>query len=171
MFKKIGKKVITLLIAFSISIILSAVIAVCLNIVFMKQPEAIFGLTPIKIINELIKYKTARDMFILIILAFMSFAIISTFKLFKLNNYYAKTYKVTPDIEIPLPVGKNQTQHGSAWWLDKNKFRENFGVNTIDPLNPTIKELLDENSNKKVEPIFKKRRTYCRKKRQKYICF
>lgn len=165
MFKKIGKKVITLLIAFIISIILSAVIAVCLNIVFMKQPEAIFGLTPIKIINELIKYKTARDMFILIILAFMSFAIISTFKLFKLNNYYAKTYKVTPDIEIPLPVGKNQTQHGSAWWLDKNKFRENFGVNTIDPLNPTIKELLDENSNKKVEPIFKKRRTYCRKKR------
>lgn len=171
MFKKIGKKVITLLIAFIISIILSAVIAVCLNIVFIKQPEAIFGLTPIKIINELIKYKTARDMFILIILAFMSFAIISTFKLFKLNNYYAKTYKVTPDIEIPLPVGKSQTQHGSAWWLDKNKFRENFGVNIIDPLNPTIKELLDENSNKKVEPIFKKRRTYCRKKRQKYIYF
>ena len=165
MLKKVGKKVITLLIAFIISIILSAVIAACLNLVFMKQPEAILGLNPIKIIDNLIKYKAARDMFFLIILAFMCFAIISTFKLFKLNNYYAKTYKVTPDIEIPLPVGKNQTQHGSAWWLDKSKFSENFGVNTIDPLNPTIKELLDENSTKIVEPIFEKRWLNSRKKR------
>ena len=104
MLKKVGKKVITLFIAFIISIILSAVIAVCLNLVFMKQPEAISGLNPVKIVENLIQYKAARDMFFLIILAFMCFAIISTFKLFKLNNYYAKTYKVTPDIEIPLPV-------------------------------------------------------------------
>ena len=59
-------------------------------------------------------------------------------------------------IEIPLPVGKNQTQHGSAWWLDKSKFSENFGVNTIDPENETIKELLDKKSTKQVEPIFSK---------------
>lgn len=113
MFKKVGKKIITLLIAFIISIILSAVIAACLNLVFMKQPEAILGLNPIKIIDNLIKYKAARDMFFLIILAFMCFAIISTFKLFKLNNYYAKTYKVTPDIEIPLPV----RQESNTTWF------------------------------------------------------
>lgn len=156
MFKKIGKKFITLLIAFIISIILSAIIATCLNLIFMKVPEQILELNPAKIIENLIQYETTREMFILIILAFMILAMVSTFKLFKLNNYYAKTYRVTPDIEIPLPVGKNQTQHGSAWWLEKNKFSENFGVNTIDPENPTIKELLNSDSTTKVEPIFSK---------------
>lgn len=156
MLKKISKKVLSLLIALIISIILSAVISTCLNLIFMKQPEMILELTPIKIVQHLILYATAREIFFLVILAFMCLAIISTFKLFKLNNYYAKTYRVTPEIEIPLPVGKNQTQHGSAWWLSEKKFSENFGVNTIDPENETIKELLDENSTKKVEPIFKK---------------
>lgn len=45
---------------------------------------------------------------------------------------------------------------GSAWWLEEKKYKENFAINRIDPLNPTIKELLDEKSNKMVEPIFKK---------------
>lgn len=106
MIKKVGKKCITLLIAFIISIILSAVISTCLNLIFMKQPEAILELNPGKIVENLILYETTREMFLLIILAFMCLAIISTFKLFKLNNYYAKTYKVTPEIEIPLPVRK-----------------------------------------------------------------
>lgn len=169
MFKKISKKIFTLLIAFIISIILSAVISTCLNLIFMKQPEAILSLNPIKIVENLILYQPAREMFFLIIIAFMILATMSTFRLFKLNNYHAKTYKVTPEIEIPLPVGKNQTQHGSAWWLDKNKFSENFGVNTIDPLNPVIKSLLDKDSTEIVEPIFSKGGlTVGKKDRNKY---
>lgn len=104
MIKKISKKCITLLIAFIISIILSAVISTCLNLIFMKVPEQILGLNPSKIIENLIQYETTREMFVLIIMAFMILALMSTFKIFKLNNYYAKTYQVTPDIEIPLPV-------------------------------------------------------------------
>ena len=156
MLKKFSKKIFTLLIAFIISIILSAVISNVLHLIFTKQPEEILNLNAVKIINNLIEFEEAIEMFLLIILAFMCLAFVSTFKLFKLNNYYAKTYKVTPEIEIPLPVGKNQTQHGSAWWLEENKYKENFAVNTIDPANATIKELLDENSSKKVEPIFSK---------------
>lgn len=106
MVKKISKKCITLLIAFIISIILSAVISTCLNLIFMKVPEQILELNPAKIVDNLVQYETTREMFFLIILAFMILAMISTFKLFKLNNYYAKTYKVTPEIEIPLPVRK-----------------------------------------------------------------
>ncbi len=112
MIKKIGKKVITLLIALIISIVLSAVISTCLNLIFMKVPEQILELNPVKIINNLVEYETTREMFFLIILAFMILAMVSTFKLFKLNNYYAKTYKVTPDIEIPLPVRK---EPNTAW--------------------------------------------------------
>ncbi|MDO5555163.1 MAG: type IV secretory system conjugative DNA transfer family protein [Clostridia bacterium] len=156
MIKKIGKKGIALIIAFIISIILAAVISNCLNLIFTKKPEYILDLTPQKIVNEIVVDEATREMFVLIIFAFMSFALISMFRLFKLNNYHAKTYQVTPEIEIPLPVGKNQTQHGSAWWLDKRKFSENFGVNTLDPENPTIKSLLDEKATNKVEPIFTK---------------
>ncbi len=116
MIKKIGKKCITLFIALIISIILSAIISVCLNLIFMKQPEEILNLNPLEIVNNLIRYSSAREMFFLIILAFMILALISTFKLFKLNNYYAKTYQVTPEIEIPLPVRKKSNttsvQHG-----------------------------------------------------------
>ncbi len=112
MIKKISKKVITLLIALIISVILSAVISNCLNLIFMKVPEQILELNPSKIINNLVQYEATREMFFIIILAFMILAMISTFKLFKLNNYYAKTYQVTPEIEIPLPVRK---ESNSTW--------------------------------------------------------
>lgn len=111
MLKKFSKKIFTLLVAFIISVILSAVISTVLNLIFTKQPEEILSLNVSKIINSLIQFEAVKEMFILIVLAFMSLTIFSTFKLFKLNNYYAKTYKVTPEIEIPLPFGKNQTQH------------------------------------------------------------
>ena len=154
--KRINKKIVTLLIAFLISIVLSAVISTCLHLIFTKRPEKILNLNIGYIINSIIVDSQNRQMFFVIILAFMLLAFISIFKVFKLNDYHAKTYKVTPEIEIPLPVGKNQTQHGSAWWLDKKKYKENFGVNIVDPENPTIKVLLDKNNTSKVEPIFKK---------------
>lgn len=45
---------------------------------------------------------------------------------------------------------------GSAWWLPEKRYSENFGINIIDPDNPTIKKLLDKDNNEQVEPIFKK---------------
>lgn len=154
--KRISKKVVTLLIAFIISIILSAVISNCLHLIFTKRPELIIELNPSKIISNIINNYQNRQMFLVIILAFMLLACTSIFKVFKLNDYHAKTYKVTDNIEIPLPVGKNQNQHGSAWWLQSKNFKENFGINVIDPLNPTIAALLNKENNDKVEPIFKK---------------
>ncbi len=109
--KRISKKIVTLLIAFIISIVLSAVISTCLHLIFTKNPEKILELNVLKIINSVLTIPQNRQMFYLIILAFMTLAFVSVFRVFKLNDYHAKTYKVTPDIEIPLPVGKNQTQH------------------------------------------------------------
>lgn len=156
MTKRISSKIFSLILAFIISIILSAVISTCLHLIFTRRPEDILELKPSLIIESLLTNKQNREMFYLLILAFMTLAFVSVFRVFKLNNYHAKTYKVTPEIEIPLPVGKNQTQHGSAWWLNKKNFKDNFGINIIDPLNPTIKAILNKDDNKKVEPIFNK---------------
>ena len=164
---KLSKKIVTLLIAFLISIVLSAVISTCLHLIFTKNPEEILGLNASKIVSSIINNPPNRQMFYVIILAFMTLAFVSIFRVFKLNDYHAKTYRVTPEIEIPVPVGKNQTQHGSAWWLDRKKYKENFGVNIIDPDNPTITALLDENNTTKVEPIFKKGRCNSWKIRKK----
>lgn len=111
--KRIGKKIITLIVAFTISIILSAVISTCLHLIFTKQPEQILELTPIKIINGVLFNEQNRQMFIVVILAFMTLAFVSIFRVFKLNDYHAKTYHVTPEIEIPLPVRKKSN---TAWF-------------------------------------------------------
>lgn len=109
--KRISKRIITLIIAFAISIILSTVISTCLHLIFTKQPEQILELNPSKILNGVLFNEQNRQMFFVVILAFLILAFVSIFKVFKLNDYHAKTYSVTPEIEIPLPVGKNQTQH------------------------------------------------------------
>lgn len=158
MVKKLNKKIVTLLIAFIISIVLSAVISTCLHLIFTKRPEEILGLNANLIVNSLITEPQNMQMFIIIVIAFMMLAFVSIFKVFKLNNYLAKTYKVTPEIEIPMPVGKNQTQHGSAWWLEEKNYKKNFGINIIDPENPTIKALMDKENTSHVEPIFNKGR-------------
>ena len=41
------------------------------------------------------------------------------------QDYKSKTYRVTNNIEIPIPVGGKQTQQGSAWWLNKKEFKKN----------------------------------------------
>ncbi|MBO5349840.1 MAG: hypothetical protein J6A89_08505 [Clostridia bacterium] len=79
-------------------------------------------------------------MFVLTIIAFMLFVILTIFKIFDLKDYKSKTYKVTNNIEIPLPIGYKQTQQDSAWWLNKKDFSKKFGVNRVeesalDPMN------------------------------------
>ena len=124
--KRISKKIVTLLIAFIISIILSAVISTCLHLIFTKNPEAILELNPSKIIGSILTNAQNRQMFYLIILAFMILACVSVFKVFKLNDYHAKIYQVTPEIEIPLPVGKNQTQHRLCMVVRKKEIQKQF---------------------------------------------
>ena len=121
--KRISKKIVTLLIAFIISIILSAVISTCLHLIFTKNPEAILELNPSKIIGSILTNAQNRQMFYLIILAFMTLACVSVFKL---NDYHAKIYQVTPEIEIPLPVGKNQTQHRLCMVVRKKEIQKQF---------------------------------------------
>ena len=149
--KNSTKKIIGLVIGFIIVLILSAVISSVLFYIFIGTPLEITNLTPIKIVQNIIDDSDVRLMFVIIDFAFLTLAIASSMKLFSKDDYLAKTYKVTDNIEIPMPVGKHQTQHGSSWWLPKSKFSQNFGVNTIDPENPTIKALLKFGDDMKKE--------------------
>ena len=164
------KALIKLTITFIIAVLLSAVISTILHLIFLRQPELIISLNPQMIITSIISNKEHLEMFILIVVAFMMFAILAILKMSNLKDYKSKTYKVTNNIEIPLPVGGRQTQQGSAWWLGKKDFRKNFGVNRLDLSRPEIRKLLEladidkkyinENkinaSKEKIEPIFKK---------------
>lgn len=141
--KNIKRKIIGLLIAFIISVIMSSVISNCLYLIFIRTPEEMVNLNVINICERIINIEDVKIMFLIIICAFMIFAFMTTFRLLSTKNYLSKTYRVTDNIEIPLPVGKNQTQHGSAWWLSKDKYKDNFAVNIVDPTNPTIASLLD----------------------------
>lgn len=151
MINSMCKKLIVLPIALIIIVILSSIISNCLFYIFTDNPIEITSLNPYIIVSNIITNEDIKLMFIIISIAFIVIAVASSLKLFKKENYRAKTYKVTDNIEIPLPVGKNQTQHGSAWWLPANKFSENFGVNTVDPENLTIKALLDFGNDLKKE--------------------
>lgn len=168
--KAVVNVVMKLTIALIIAVILSSIISTILHLIFLRQPELIINMNPTMIITSIQNSKEHLEMFILIIIAFMMFALLTTFKMFKLKDYKSKTYKVTDNIEIPIPVGGKQTQQGSAWWLNKNEFEKNFGVNRLDVTEPKIKKLLEladidkncinansiNNNNEKIQPIFKK---------------
>lgn len=140
-----------------------------LHLIFTKVPEKILEMTPQSIIESILCCKEHFEMFILIIISFMLFALLSVFKVFDLKDYKSKTYRVTNNIEIPIPIGDRQTQQGSAWWLSKKEFSKVFGVNRLDPKNSEVKKLIklaneekpfiekDEKVKEKkinVEPIF-----------------
>lgn len=164
------RTIVKLTVTLIISILLSAVISTILHLIFLRQPELIISLNSQMIITSIISNKEHLEMFILIVVAFMMFAILAILKMSNLKDYKSKTYKVTNNIEIPLPVGGKQTQQGSAWWLNKKDFKKNFGVNRLDLSQPEIKKLLElaesdkkcisenkkNDSKEKIEPIFKK---------------
>lgn len=152
--KRLSLKIIGMIFAFLISVFLSSLITFCLMQIFLKQPEEILKINIFRVLETVVSSKESIQIFILTIISFMLFATFSIFKFFRTKDYHSKTYKVTNNIEIPVPVGSRQTQHGSVWWLDKKKFSKVFGINTIDSENPTIKELL-EKSNEDKEVIKK----------------
>lgn len=148
---RLRNKLIGLILAFVIGIVLSGIITFCLINIFSRQPEKILDISYIEILNAVNSTKEGMQIFLLSLISFLLWIAISVFKFFDLKDYHAKTYKVTPQIEIPLPVGKGQTQHGSVWWLKPKEYTNNFGVNTIDPDNPTIKELLKVADEEKMQ--------------------
>ena len=97
---KLKTKLIGLIIAFFIAVILSAM----LHLIFTKVPEEILNLTPTKIITSLLTNREHFEMFVLVVIAFMMFVLLTVFKVFDLKDYKSKNYKVTDNIEIPMPV-------------------------------------------------------------------
>ena len=139
---KLKTKIISLIIAFVIAVILSGIISMILHLIFTKVPEEILNITPTKILKSLVENKEHFEMFILTIISFMLFALLTIFKVFDLKDYKAKNYKVTNNIEIPLPVGESQNQQGSAWWLPKKEYSKVFGVNRLDSKNSEIRKII-----------------------------
>lgn len=167
--RKLKTKVLGIILAFFIAVILSAIISTILHLIFTRVPEEIINIRPNTIIQSLSSSKEHFDMFVLTIVAFMLLAFLTIFKVFDLKDYKSKTYKVTNNIEIPIPIGEKQTQQGSAWWLPKKEFSKKFGVNRIDLSKKEFADLIKlanedkecikkdvENTDMtKIEPIFK----------------
>lgn len=166
---KLKTKLLGLIIAFVIAVILSAIISTMLHLIFTKVPEEILNMTPNSIITSISNSREHFEMFVLVIVAFMLFALLSIFKVFDLKDYKSKTYKVTNNIEVPIPIGDKQTQQGSAWWLSKKEYPKVFGVNRLDSKNVEVQKLIQianeekkyiENNkpykekNVKINPIF-----------------
>ncbi len=142
---KLRTKVLTLIIAVVISIFLSIIISWVLVQIFTKQPENIFKFNNFNILGmfSILKLEEGKQIFLLVLLCFILLLAFTVFRVFNLDDYLAKTYKVTKEIRIPLPIGKDQTQNGSSWWLNKKKFPSIFGVNIFDSENETIAHLLN----------------------------
>lgn len=167
--RKLKTKFLSIILAFFIAVVLSAIISTILHLIFTRVPEEIINIRPNTIIQSLLTNKEHFEMFVLTIVAFMIFAFLTIFKVFDLKDYKSKTYKVTNNIEIPLPIGDKQTQQGSAWWLSKKDFSKKFGVNRVDLSKKEVADLIKlanedkeciksniENTNKtKIEPVFK----------------
>lgn len=167
--RKLKTKVFEVILVFFIAVVLSSIISTILHLIFTRVPEEIINIRPNTIIQSLLTNKEHFEMFVLTIVTFMLLAFLTIFKVFDLKDYKSKTYKVTDNIEIPLPIGEKQTQQGSAWWLPKKEFSKKFGVNRVDLSKKEFAELIKlanedkeciksntENTNKtELEPIFK----------------
>lgn len=132
------------------------ILANVLYLSYSPHPEEILNLDIQIIINNVLNNSFVMQMFWIILLCFMIFFLATKFKtFFGLKDYKSNIYKVTDDIEIPMRVGEKQTQQGSSWWLSSKQFPKVFNVNTVDPANPVIKELLynADNETKVIKKI------------------
>lgn len=104
--QRLSLKILGMIFAFIISVFLSSLITFCLMQIFLKQPEEILNINLFKIMETVCSSKESIQIFILTIISFMLFATVSIFKFFRTKDYHSKTYKVTDNIEIPIPVRK-----------------------------------------------------------------
>lgn len=149
-------KILIIFVIILISIFLSACISWILVQIFARTPENILNFNLFDVFKELFINIYDLQIFVLLLVIFSFFLIFSVLKMFNLNNFLSKTYKVTPQIEIPLPVGRHQTQQGSAWWLSQKELDKKFGKFTFDPSQPEFDHILDyarKNRKKEEEKI------------------
>ena len=131
------------IVAITISIALSIFFANVLSLVYSPNPQDIVTLNIDIMIHRLYTAKAVSQMFWIILAMFGLVLFISNYKRwFGLKDYKSNIYKVTDDIEIPVPIGNKQTQQGSSWWLSSKEYQKVFDINTVDPENETIKKLL-----------------------------
>ena len=131
------------IVAITISIALSIFFANVLSLVYSPNPQDIVTLNIDIMIHRLYTEKAVSQMFWIILAMFGLVLFISNYKRwFGLKDYKSNIYKVTDDIEIPVPIGNKQTQQGSSWWLSSKEYQKVFDINTVDPENETIKKLL-----------------------------
>lgn len=141
------------IIAIIVAILLSILFANVLYLVYSPNPQEIIKLTPKLCFERFLTVKPINNMFWIILLVFGILALFTKFtRIFGLKDYKSKVYKVTDDIEIPIPVGEKQTQQGSSWWLSSKQYPKVFDVNTLDPENPTISKIL-HNANEETKAI------------------
>lgn len=119
--RKLKTKILGIILAFFIAVVLSAIISTILHLIFTRVPEEIINIRPNTIIQSLSSSKEHFDMFVLTIIAFMLLAFLTVFKVFDLKDYKSKTYKVTNNIEIPIPIGEKQTHIFILTFTKKDK--------------------------------------------------
>lgn len=139
--KNVVKKLIMWITCIIISIIFSFIIANILNLIFSNKIDELFEFNIRSYFYYFAHVEEVRQIFLLCNLAFFCIFLYGIFKTFGLKNYYSNNYKVTDKISIPLPVGKNQFQNGSVWWL--SKLNKNFGVNILSYNNQVVRNILE----------------------------
>lgn len=156
---KISKTALFYTIFFVVTIIISIVLSVfsanVLSLVYSPNPQDILTLNVDIMVYRLFTEKAVNQMFWIILAMFGLLLFISNYKRwFGLKDYKSNVYKVTDDIEIPVPIGNKQTQQGSSWWLSSKEYPKVFNVNTVDSENETIKKLL-HNADEETKAIKK----------------
>ena len=111
---KLRTKILVIFICIVFSIVLSAIGSWLLIQSFTGQTAEILNISISKVFT-IFSMEEGIQLFIILLLCFMVLIATSVFKIFNLDDYLSKTYQVTKEIRIPLPVGKNQTQQGSSW--------------------------------------------------------
>ncbi|WP_124099903.1 VirD4-like conjugal transfer protein, CD1115 family [Ruminococcus sp. Marseille-P6503] len=132
-------KIPLLIILFGIACAISFFTAPGVYLFISKQTDKFKACPPQACFEILKAEKDARMLFICI----AGFALILCYFLLFSNtkdDYRAELYSVTPDIQIPKPVG--QYQHGSAWFLSADKFCEDYPIVKINLKAPVFRYLL-----------------------------
>lgn len=124
--RKLKTKVLGIILAFFITVVLSAIISTMLHLIFTRVPKEIINIRPNTIIESLSSSKEHFEMFVLTIVAFMLLALLTIFKVFDLKDYKSKTYKVTNNIEIPISIGENKHNRALRGGYLKKNFQKSL---------------------------------------------
>lgn len=109
---------------------------------FISKQADKFQAYPPEICLEILKTeKDAQTLFICIIGVVLIMGYFLLFSNTK-DDYRAELYNVTPDIQIPKPIG--QYQHGSSWFLSDKKFCEDYPILKINLRDPIFRYLIQQ---------------------------